>query len=210
MSDKAEIRESVKSRIRALIHGQSDVINIGELYDEYRHVVAKSTFYRWFRQCREEPGDPAVFDEIRSDIPADSISKTSEPEQKDPDMLHISPPIAYLAGSGRSKIDYIEELRRLLVGAHAIADWASESIGPDGAKRPRNPKLALLAQKNMISCVLAIAKVQQEMLSIERVRQFHRAIFDKVATRDAALVREITDDVKTLMQNWGMDGSGFL
>lgn len=217
MAEKTRLRDQIKQEMRRIIAEQSDAITIVDLYEPYRHLVPKTTFYRWFREVRGAKVPVDILEAVRADLAPESDNPRSHTgdagitgETLGRDLLGTAPSVAYMAGAGRARIDYIHELGRTLAVARKIESWASEFVGPEKSTRPRNPKLALAAQKNVVACILAVAKVQDDILNLERMRQFHRTVFDRVATRDPKLVREIIDDVHALTREWGMDSAGFV
>lgn len=177
------------------------------------------TVYRWLSRARHElfgqaGPSPALLENLNGagggedggdgGQDGSSGSQGTPSEVVDRDMVVMNGVEVRRVVTG---IDYLGELHASIQRSKRVAEWGSAMVGPDGAKRPRSPKVWYMGERGVQQAVQAAGAIQAQVLDLDKIQKFHQVLFARIQTRDPELVAEILEDIRELAAEWGVDGS---
>lgn len=183
---KAEIKQEIADWIEISGHDQ-EVEKFRAGFPE----VSRATFYRWLKTARISAARKEVTEvvktaqEIRGE--AEEGIRTTLPVVVTPDSISLI--------SNSNAIAIIHEC--ITSAKEAVAHCRTDG-------RIRNLKGFLQANRALLSAVETLSKVSERLMDIQKIEQFHAAIFDEIRKVDPATARRILERMQQLQKTWGL------
>lgn len=192
----SQVKKSAFAAIAAMLEKYGNEFDFYQLRTADFPGVPVSTWYRWLSKIRST-GAPA-----RAAVAAMKMrkpKKISERQMKEVErkaVAFLPPAVTPGDVTQQSLIDVTKKINDCLAHADAVLDLCINEEG-----KITNPDLYLRASRHHLESMRTAAAVASVLTDVNRVEQYHAAIFSALRKRDPTLVQEIVEDLRRLTRD---------
>ena len=170
--------------------------------------ISRTTAYRWLAEILESGRPIAHLQAKVADAVVARSAATADPASsaaRESDRLIPRPPsiIAAIAGGRHGNLSFMALLESCIADAQQILAFARTEDG-----RVRNARLILAASQHLRQTLETAAKIQQSVLSIANIDEFHGAILAELSACAPELGEKVVQRLRQLTSRWSPTGSG--
>jgi hypothetical protein len=210
MSDKATAAyaQMVTAVLEAVERVGPDGIDKAALVAKFTtQGISRTTAYRWLAEIMES-GQPlahlhARVAEATAARAASAATPAADAAREGTGLIPRPPSVmAAIAGGRHGDLSFMSLLEACIGDAQQILAFARTEDG-----RVRNARLILAASQHMRQTLETAAKIQQSVLSIANIDEFHNAILAELSACAPEVGEKVVQRLRQLVSRWAPGGA---